>query len=385
MWIDDELAALEEAGLRRTLRALPAVGGKLKVDGKPILNFSSNDYLNLAGDARLKAAAIAAIERYGCSATASRLMCGHLDLHEQLEQQLADLVGAEAALVFGSGFLTNLGVIGALAQRHDEVFTDRLNHASLVDGAALSGAKVRRYRHLDMTQLERLLQRGQGCRRRVIVTDSLFSMDGDIAPLHELQSLAKRYDAMLIVDEAHAFGVLGAGAGACKRETPVIQPDLVVGTMSKALGSYGGFAICSKAMRAYLVNRAHSFVYSTALAPANLAAALAAVQIIVAEPGLGRSLLSNADYFHGLLIEAGFDLAALESPIIPVPIGESEKAVALADQLWQRGILAKAIRPPTVPPGSARIRLTVTLAHSHADLERAAGELGAAAHSLALF
>ena len=388
MRIDEELAEIEQAGLRRSLRAWPAVGGKFEVGGRSILNFSSNDYLDLAGDARVKAAAAAAVERYGCGATASRLMCGHLDLHEQLEAALSDLLGAEAALVFGSGFLTSLGVITALADRHDVIYADRLNHASLVDGAALSGAKVRRYRHLDLTQLESMLADGPSSGpapgKRLIITESVFSMDGDVAPLAELQALADRYDAMLIVDEAHAIGVLGNGAGLCRQSGAAVHPDVVLGTLSKALGSYGGFAVCLPSIRDLLVNRARSFIYSTASPPASLAAALAAVEIVQAEPTLGDALLANARYLHGLLSEHGFDLAPFRSQIIPVPIGDNEMALSVAQTLTERGILTKAIRPPTVPQGTARLRLSVTLAHTQADLEHAAAELAAAARPLGL-
>ena len=391
MWIEDELALIEQAGLRRVLHSLPASGGKLRVDGRWILNFSSNDYLDLAGDARVKAAAVAAIERFGCGATASRLMCGHLELHEQLEAALAALVGGPAALVFGSGFLTGLGVITSLANRHDEIFADRLNHASLVDGAALSGAKVRRYRHLDMAHLEALLRRpplrGQGrggLRGRLIITDSIFSMDGDSAPLPRLQALADEHDAMLIVDEAHAIGVFGSGGGAGRLAADQVHSDVVLGTLSKALGSYGGFAVCSPTVRDYLINRARSFIYSTALAPPCLAAALAAVEIVAADPTLGQTLLANVCRFHSLLVDQGFDLPPCVSQILPLPVGDNDKALAFAHTLAERGILTRAIRPPTVPAGTARLRLSVTLAHSQTDLERAAGELGDVARKLEL-
>ena len=386
MWIEDELALIEQAGLRRVLHSLPASGGKLRVDGRWILNFSSNDYLDLAGDARVKAAAVAAIERFGCGATASRLMGGQLDLHEQLEAAVAKLVGGASALVFGSGFLTSLGVITALANRHDEIFADRLNHASLVDGAALSGAKVHRYRHLDLAHLEAMLRRSPGAPpgRRLIVSDSVFSMDGDIAPLPQLQALADQYEAMLIVDEAHAIGVMGSGGGVCRQQADHVHADVVLGTLSKALGSYGGLAVCAPTTRDFLINRARSFIYSTASPPASLAAARAAIDIVLAEPTLGATLLANARYFHGLLLEQGFELTPFATQIIPVHLGDNDKALAFARLLEARGILAKAIRPPTVPAGTARVRLSVTLAHGRADLACAAAELAAAARALEL-
>ena len=382
MWIDEELEAIDADGLRRTLRSMPAAGGKFTVGGQAVLNLCSNDYLNLADNAKVKAVAADAIQQWGCGATASRLMCGHLDLHEHLETALAKLVDAEASLVFGSGFLANVGTINALATRHDEIFADKLNHASLVDGAASSGAKVHRYRHLDMEHLESMLGKRSGGGRAMIISDSVFSMDGDIAPLTQLRKLADKYDAILMIDEAHAIGIMGNGGGACLEQDPPVRADVLIGTLGKALGSYGGFVACSPSMRDYLINKARSFIYSTALPPASVAAACAAVDIINAEPSMGYALLTRARSLHTMLSERGFELRPFESQIVPVLIGENRKASELAELLSGRGVLVRAVRPPTVPAGTARLRLSVTLAHTEGDLELAADRMTEAAREL---
>jgi 8-amino-7-oxononanoate synthase len=259
-FFENELASLKERGLLRDLYVLPHTGGEITVDGKKLVNFSSNDYLNLAGDQRLKAAATQAVEEMGCGATAARLMTGHLKLHEQLESDLAQMMGTEAALVFGSGFLTNLGVITALAKADDEVYADRLNHASLIDGTRLSRAHSIRYRHKDLSHLETLLKKSKTRGKRIIVSESVFSMDGDIAPLNGLAQLAERYKALLVIDEAHAIGVMGQdGGGACRIKGKDVKPDIVIGTLSKSLGGYGGYAACSARVRKFLINNARSF------------------------------------------------------------------------------------------------------------------------------
>ena len=384
--VDQELDTLRREGLLRELRALPEAGGKIAVGGAQVLNFSSNDYLDLARHPALKAAAIEAVQRLGCGAAASRLMSGHLDLHEELESDLARFMETQAALVFGSGFLTNLGVLTALAGPADAVFADRLNHASLIDGMRLSGAKWHRYHHKDPAHLESLLKKSAGAGRRIIVSDSVFSMDGDVAPLSELETLARRYEALLVVDEAHAIGVMGArGNGVCRSTVrsagfslsienglkPALQ-TLIVGTLSKALGGYGGFVACGGAVKQLLVNRARSFIYSTALPPACLGAARKAVEIVSESPELGAALLARARRFHDLLADAGFSLPPFESQILPIRIGDNQRSVDFSKKLRRRGLIATAVRPPTVPQGTARLRLSVTLAHTDADLEWAA-------------
>jgi 8-amino-7-oxononanoate synthase len=375
-YFNRELALLREQGLFRELKALPEAGGKISVNGKKVLNFSSNDYLNLANHPQVKAAAIEATEQMGCSATASRLMSGHLELHEALEADLARMVGSEAVLVFGSGFLVNIGVLTAMAGRDDEIFADRLNHASLIDGMLLSGAKWHRYRHKDMDHLETLLKRSASRGRRVIVTDSIFSMDGDIAPLEDLAELAGRYGATLVVDEAHAIGIMGEkGGGVCRIPGNEIDADVVIGTLSKALGGYGGFVACSQTMRSFLINRARSFIFSTGLPPACLGVGRAAVALVESTPQLGVQLLSRVQRFRELLVAEGFSLPKFESQILPIHVGGNLEALNLANELWTKNIMVTAIRPPTVPAGTTRLRVSVTLAHSNDDLQFAAQEL----------
>ena len=375
-----ELASLRERGLFRELRVLPATGGKLSIEGRKVLNFSSNDYLNLANHHQVKVAAIEATERLGCGATASRLMSGHLELHDALETDLARMVAAEAALVFGSGFLVNIGVLTAIAGREDEIFADRLNHASLIDGMLLSGAQWHRYRHKDIDHLERLLKKSKTGGRRIIVTDSIFSMDGDIAPLKCLAELAESYKAIMVVDEAHAIGVMGArGGGVCRIKGQEIKPEIVIGTMSKALGGYGGFVACSDTMRSFLINRARSFIYSTGLPPACLGGSHMAVSLVESTPQMGQELLARVQRFREFLVEEGFSLPEIESQILSIHVGDNQQAMNLAGSLWEKGIMATAIRPPTVPAGTARLRMSVTLAHSIDDLQFAAKELAQSA------
>jgi 8-amino-7-oxononanoate synthase len=376
------LEQLEREGLLRSTVVSAGVGGRLEgEDGTAVLNFSCNDYLNLACNAHVKRRAQQAIERWGCGATASRLMAGTLALHEELEAALARLTGAEASLVFASGFSMNVGLLFALAGRGDTIFADRLSHASLIDGARLSGAGLRRYAHNDPASLERLLRSASTSGQRFIVCESVFSMDGDIAPLADLEQLAAEYDAMLLVDEAHAVGVFGEGGGVL-RELGLPLAPLTVATLGKALGSLGGFLACSRELREYAVNRTRSFIYSTALPPPSVAAALGAIEEIERDPAMGRRLLELARGFHSALCAEGLHLPKFCSQILPVPVGDNVRALELASRLRQRGLLVTAVRPPTVPEGTARLRLSVTLAHSAQDLARAASEIGEAARAL---
>ncbi|MCH8204095.1 MAG: 8-amino-7-oxononanoate synthase [Candidatus Hydrogenedentes bacterium] len=367
---NNELAALEEDGLKRRLAALPAVGGKLSIDGKQVLNFSSNDYLDLANDPRLKEAAMAAVDAYGCGATASRLMAGDLVLHEQLETRLAKLVRHEASLVFASGFQANLGAITTLAGEDGVIFSDELNHASIVDGCRLAKAQVLVYRHRDMEHLEELLRSCQDAGRRVVVSDAVFSMDGDLAPVTSLRGLADRHGAYLLIDEAHGLGVFGRGAGLCAERG--VRPDVIVANMTKALGSGGGFVAASRDFIDLLLNTARSFIFSTGLAPACAGSALRAVEIVEAEPGLGQELLRRSRSFRDVLQGKGFDIPDHPSQIIPLVIGSNQAAVAISDALLEQGVLITAVRPPSVPEGTARLRLSTTLAHAENDLRRAA-------------
>ncbi len=385
MWntfFEKELASLKEQGLLRDLYVLPETGDDSSVSGAMRLNFSSNDYLGLARDQRLKDAAIQAVNRFGNGATASRLLAGHLKIHEELELDLARMMGSEAALVFGSGFLTNLGVLSTLAEQGDEIFSDWLNHASLIDGIRLSRADCSRYRHKDLGHLEDLLKKCRVTGKKVIVSESLFSMDGDIAPVEGLAQLAERYGALLIIDEAHAIGVMGSrGGGICRIPGSEVRPDVVVGTLSKALGGYGGFVACSQSIRKFLINKARSFIFSTGLPPACLGSGREAVSIVVSHPEMGTELLKKARWFQGLLAESGLNVPEFESQILPVLIGGNEEAQRFSELLIARGLLIKAIRPPTVPVGTSRVRLSMTLSMTDQALEEAAATIAESART----
>lgn len=372
--MEEALQDLKRQHRKRELRSLETTGGIIRSGGRQWVNLASNDYLNLANNPIVKAKAVGFVERYGVGATASRLVTGNLGIVEELEQRLATLKGAQASLVFGSGFLANVGLIPALVGRDDTILADRLSHASLLDGCILSRATLERFPHNDMNQLEELLQKTGGKGKRLIVTESVFSMDGDRAPLSELVGLAMEHDAMLLVDEAHATGVLGPkGAGLLSGVKAMKQGgQYVVGTLSKALAGYGGFVACTATARDFVINRARSFIYSTGLPPAVIGAALGALDVLAGSPGMGDELLRRAELFRALLKAGGQDVGRSDSQIVPLMIGDDERALRIAARLREKGIIAVAIRPPTVPPGTARIRFSITLAHSDECLEEAA-------------
>lgn len=373
-WLQAELDTLDEQHLRRGLEVYPQAGGVIHDCGRRMLNFSSNDYLDLARRPAVVERARRALTEYGCGAGASRLVSGSQPLHAELEGAVAAHKGYPACLVFGSGFLTNVGVIPALVGRNDTVFADKLVHASLIDAIVLSRAKLVRFRHNDSEHLAaQLAKDNAGKGRRLIVTESVFSMDGDIAPLAEIAASAGRHGALLMVDEAHASGVFGPhGAGLVREHGLADRVNLSMGTFSKALGNYGGFVACSETMREWLVNRARSFIYTTALPPAVIGGCLGALEALDNEPELGDELRQRSDFFRGLLQARGFDTGRSASQIIPVMVGESARALELAGRLKEHGVIAVAIRPPTVPRGTARLRLSVTLAHTREDLEQTA-------------
>ncbi|MGO8745509.1 MAG: aminotransferase class I/II-fold pyridoxal phosphate-dependent enzyme [Thermoguttaceae bacterium] len=376
-WIPPLLERLRAEGLERTLHVLPRGGGKFAMDGREYLNFSCNDYLNLARDPRVLGRAAETLDRFGAGAGASRLVTGTLDCHAELEAALAAFESYPAALVFGSGCLANAGLLSTLLGRGDVVFADKLVHATILDGIVLSRAKLHRFHHNDVEHLGRLMDRAAatgGSRGRFLVaTESVFSMDGDLAPLGAICDAAQRHDAMVLVDEAHALGVFGPmGAGLVREQGLGGRVNACVATFSKALGSYGGFVACSRELRELLIHRARSFLYSTALPPASVGAALAALEILRTSPDLGAMLLSRARLFRRALEAAGLNTMRSESHIIPLLIGDNGAAVRFSARLKERGILATAIREPTVPRGTARIRLSATLAHSEEDLRRAA-------------
>ena len=429
------LEGLHQKGLHRSLEPFSAAGARLPGNA---LNFCANDYLNLAQHPKVQEQAIYAIRHYGCSSASSRLLSGHLELHQQLEERLAAWSGYEAALCFGSGYLANCGILQAVLEPGAFVLFDRLNHASLIDGLRLAiasqtpqasqtsqvsraqiGAQIKwqRYRHCDMSDLKRRLQaiRTLQSERTIwIISESVFSMDGDIAPLCEITRLAEQYGCHWLVDEAHAAGIYGPnGAGLTEnlatrlKNTPGRLPDFVTANFAKALGSYGGYCLCSAEWRDYLVNFCRSFTYSTALPPASAAAALAAIELVqahCADPhqnstknsenanyraaGLGYQLLERSAYFRNEvqcklqnLLPDNFPLAGntpVYSPIVPLILGQNETALKLAQRLRKHDVVVKAIRSPTVPAGTARLRFSLGLAHSESDLEHCASALQAA-------
>lgn len=375
-WIEQELEGLRRESLERRLTVYGRAGGKIEIGGRTFLNFSSNDYLGLSHHPEVIRASRRYLEGHGCGATASRLVTGTLPPHEELESRLAHLKGYGTALVFGSGFLANAGLIASLAGRNDHVFADKLAHASIIDGAALSRANLKRFRHNDPEHLESLLKQCPASGRRLIVTESVFSMDGDIAPLAEIAALAVGYDAMTMIDEAHATGVFGpGGSGLIRHHGLEDRVNVSMGTLSKALGGYGGFVACSASLRNLLVNRARSFIYTTGLPPSVVGSAIGALGVIEKSQNPGAELLDRAAVFRKKLQEEGLDVSNSQSQIIPVVIGDNAKTLAAAERLKSRGILAVAIRPPTVPEGTSRLRLSLTLDHGAEELEWAAREI----------
>lgn len=375
-WMEEEQQWRRLQGLERQLTTWSGTGPRLEKEGRAVLNFSSNDYLGLARHPQVVKRAAEALETFGAGATASRLVVGTLACHDELEARLAGLKGYPAALVFGSGYAANVGIVGALVGREDHVFIDRLAHASLVDAALLSRATVHRFHHNDATHLDRLLAGTSAKGRRLIMTESIFSMDGDVAPLADIAQAAARHEAMLLVDEAHATGVFGdKGAGIVRLEGVESAVNLSMGTLSKALGGYGGFVACSELMRSRLINHARTFIYSTALPPIMTGAALGALEVIEGDPGMGARLLAKAEMLRAQLRASGVATGASVSQIIPVMVGDNEQALRLHRRLLTRGVLAVPIRPPTVPQGTARLRLSVMIEHTDDELHRVAEEI----------
>lgn len=367
-----ELAALEERGLYRSLRVQETMPGpRCRVDGIDCLLLASNGYLNLAGHPSVLQGARDALERWGAGTGGSRLTTGNLRVHMELEAELASFKGEEAALLFGTGYMANLGVLAALTGPDDLVASDALNHASIVDACRLSRARTVVYRHADLDHLAEIMKT-KGSGRAFIVTDGVFSMDGDIAPLPGLVRLADEYGAGLIVDDAHATGVIGpGGTGTAAHFGLRGKIDVQVGTLSKGLGSQGAFVTGSRTLIDYLRNRARSFIFSTAPPPASVGAALAAVKLLRENPHWVVELRQKADYLRQGLAALGFQVAGGETPIIAVLVGDAGRAVQLAEGLVDRGVFAPAIRPPSVPVGESRLRVTVMLGHSVADLDSA--------------
>ena len=354
---------------RRLLQS--AQGAEVVVDGKPCLNFCSNDYLGLANHPDVVAAFTAAANDFGVGSGASHLVCGHSSLHHQLEQELADYVGRDRAVLFSTGYMANLGVVNALVGKQDAVFEDRLNHASLLDAGLLSGARFQRFLHNDLANLEARLKKSTE-NKKLIVVDSVFSMDGDLAPLDDLAALAKQYNAGLMADDAHGFGVLGNSGAGCAEHFQLDQQQLPVlmATLGKGLGCFGAFVAGSEQLAETLIQFARPYIYTTALPPAVAAATLASLKIMREDVARRQHLQSLIAYFRERAETLGLTLMPSITAIQPLMIGTSEQALAISDALLAKGFLISAIRPPTVPVNSARLRITLSAAHSEQQVER---------------
>ncbi|MCK5014056.1 MAG: 8-amino-7-oxononanoate synthase [Candidatus Omnitrophica bacterium] len=371
IFLDKTLTDLNDSGLKRELRRLSgAQGREIVIEGRKVLNFCSNNYLGLADDARLGRAAAECVEREGFGAGASRLVCGNMSSHQRLEEGIAEFKGAEKCLIFSTGYMANVGIISSIFGRDDIIFSDRLNHASIVDGISLSQARCQRYGHRDMDALEEMLKPSGSFRKRGIITDSVFSMDGDIAPLDQIVTLAGKYNCLVMIDEAHALGVMGEkGKGLAEHFGVESKMDIQMGTLSKAAGSFGAYCCGSNELVSFLINKARSFIYTTGMPPSVAAASLAAIGIIEKEPGRRGQLWKNTRYMRQAFKHMGFDTMDSQAPIIPILLKDSNTALEVSRRLFEEGIFITAIRPPTVPQNTARLRLTVMATHTQRDLD----------------
>lgn len=375
------LEALERRSRRRSMRRV-ALGddGRWMVDGRPVIHLSSNDYLGLARHPAVVEAAGGALRRWGASASSAQLIAGNLEPHRSLEEALAEFEGTEAALLFSTGYMANVGVVSAVVGPGDAVYSDALNHASLIDGCRLSGATLRTYPHADVDALEVMLAEDEAdgrFRNRLLVTDSVFSMDGDIAPLEGLVDLKERYGCWMLVDEAHATGVLGEGGrGGIEHCGVSARVEFIVGTLGKSLGSFGAYVAAERDAVEYLINRSRSFIFTTALAPPVVAAAQAALGLLEAEPERRERLWDNIGRVARGLEALGAETMGATTQIFPFLVGGDAETMVLSDALLEAGLFAQGIRPPTVPKGTARLRLSVTAALEPAEIDRALAILG---------
>ena len=365
----DELKRIKESGLYRQMKYLQSPQQPyVKIAGKSYLMLSSNSYLGLCNDQRLKQAAMDAMEKYGVGSGGSRLTTGSYEVHKKLEDEIAAFKGAEAALLFNTGYMANVGAISSIAGKDWVIFSDRFNHASIIDGCRLSGAEIIIYEHCDASDLETKAHSHRG-RRALVVTDGIFSVDGDIAPLPEIVQVAKKYNMLLMVDDAHATGVLGEnGGGTADYFGLQNEIDIQMGTFSKALASEGGFIAGNRGLIDYLANKARSFIFSTALAPATVAVSLRALEVVQAEPRLRQSLIANSAWFREKLREIGFEIMDLPTPIISIVLGPPDLTVNFSNRLMEKNIFVSAIRPPTVPQGTSRLRINLMATHTADDL-----------------
>jgi glycine C-acetyltransferase/8-amino-7-oxononanoate synthase len=385
--IGEHLQDLKELGLYRRMRTIDGIQGPhVVLDGRPVLLLCSDNYLGLAGHPRVCEAAADAALRYGAGAGASRLVSGTMTIHRRLEERLTAFHGTAAAVLFGSGYLANAGVVSALAGRDEVIFSDDLNHASTLDGCGLAAAETFVYRHGDLEHLEwGLEETGADERGGLIVTDSVFAMDGDIAPLEELVELARYYGLRLVVDEAHATGCLGPGGrGAVAAAGLEHEVDVVIGTLGAALGTYGAYAACSIEMAQFLVNTARPLIFSTAPSPPAVAGAIAALELLEEEQDRIGRLQANAATLRDALEAEGFDVTGPPTHIIPLIVGEADAAMTMCERAIERGVFAQAVRPPAVPDGTSRLRLAVMACHSQGELRKAARVLVRAAEEAGL-
>lgn len=374
-WLGEQLGALQEQHLYKPLVELQTPqGGRITVDGRRVINLSSNNYLGLANHPKLKEAAIRAVEEWGVGAGAVRTIIGTMAIHQKLERRLAEFKHVESTIVFQSGFTANAGTIPAIITKDDAIISDELNHASIIDGCRLTGLPSEQrpiYKHRDMDSLEDVLKRTGQYRKRLIVTDGVFSMDGDIAPLDKIVELAEQYDAAVMVDDAHGSGVLGGGRGTAYHFGVHQRIDIQLGTLSKAVGVMGGYIAGSHALIDWLTQRSRPFLFSTAHPPAVVAAILAAIDLMESDPSLTQKLWDNARYWQDGLKRLGFDIGVTETPITPVMVGDEGKAQELQRGLFDEGVLALAVVFPTVPRGKARVRTMPNASHERSDLDEA--------------
>lgn len=369
-WMSDELESLDSKSQRRELRTVSSENGAwIEIDSKRCLNLSSNNYLGISFDARLQEGWGAASSSFALGATASRLVVGNNPVMDEVEKELAESKGAEASLIFSNGYMANVGILSSIAGRNDAIFSDRINHASIVDGIILSRAEHHRYRHRDVEHLEFLLKKAPAGQKKIIVTDSIFSMDGDIAPLAELVALKERYGAIMMVDEAHSGGIYGEhGEGLVHELGLHNNVEIIMGTFSKAYGCYGAYVTGSRLLIDYLVNKARSFIYSTALPPAVFRMIQQAMRAVKEEGWRREHLRANALYFRQALEAAGFDTLGSQTQIVPICLGDNQATLEFSARLYEEGVAGVAIRPPTVPEGRARIRFSVMATHGREDL-----------------
>lgn len=386
-WIQKELKSLKSNGLYNNIRTLgSAQGAWLTVDGKQVLNFCSNNYLGLANHPRLIEYAKKALDEYGIGPGAVRTIAGTMSIHRELEKRVAAFKHSGAAISFQSGFVANLATIAALVGKEDAIFSDELNHASIIDGSRLSGAHIIRYNHCDPLHLEEVIKENEGSyRRALIVTDGVFSMDGDIAPLDRLYEIANAYDILLMVDDAHGEGVLGEGGrGIVDHFNLHGKVDIEVGTFSKAFGVVGGVVSGNAEVVEWLTQRGRPFLFSSAVTPPDVAACIAAIDLLEESTELVDRLWSNGAYFKKEMSSLGFDIGRSQTPITPVMLGEAQLAQDFSKRLFERGIFGTSIGYPTVPQGKARIRMMISAAHSKDDLDKGLTEFEAVGKELAV-